>query len=88
MIVADILLNALVFKSTSRAAREERDVSGGGEPVLSVDPRLWLVGGRCETQSWTSRETCGLEIKFRVFFEEGLVVIIMLGLFEYGEDGK
>lgn len=83
-----MLLSALVFKSTRRAAREEREASGGGEPVRSLDPRRWLVGGRWETQSWTRRETCGLDIKLRVFFDEGLVVIIIVGVLEYGEDGR
>ena len=52
------------------------------------DPRRAVVGGRCETQSWTSRETCGLEIRFSVFLEEGLVVMIIVGEAEYGEEGR
>ena len=32
-----------------------------------------------ETQSCTSRETCGLETKFWVFFEEGLEVMMIVG---------
>lgn len=38
-----------------------------------------FVGGRWETQSWTRRETEGLESRFTVFFEDGLVVMIMVG---------
>lgn len=69
-----------MFKFSSKAAREDRDASGGGEPVREVvEPRRAVVGGRCDTQSWTSRETCGLEIRFRVFLEEGFVVIIIVG---------
>lgn len=70
------------------AASDERDASGGGEPVRSDEPRRRLVGGRCETQSCTRRETCGLDIRFNVFFDEGLVVMIIVGLLEYGDDGK
>ena len=87
MIVAEILLMALVFKSTSSAAREEREASGGGEPVRSLEP-CRFVGGRWDTQSWTRSETCGFDIRFSVFFDEGFVVIIMAGLFEYGEEGR
>jgi hypothetical protein len=38
-----------------------------------------VVGGRCETQSWTRRETLGFETRLSVFLEEGFVVIIMVG---------
>lgn len=47
-----------------------------------------MVGGRWETQSWTSRETCGLEIRLSVFLDEGFVVIIMVGELLWGEDGR
>jgi hypothetical protein len=79
---------ALVFKFSNNAAREEREASGGGDPVLSaVEPRRF-VGGRCETQSWTRIETCGLVIRFSVFLEDGLVVIIMVGELLCGEVGR
>lgn len=80
LIVTDILLNADVLRLRSKAAREEREASGGGEPFRSaVEPRRFVVGGRWDTQSWTRRETWGLEIRLRVFLEEGLVVIIIVG---------
>ncbi len=84
MIVAEILDIALVFRFSSNAASEEREASGGGEPARSpaAEPRRFVVGGRCETQSWTSSETCGFEIRFKVFFEEGFVVIIIMGELE------
>jgi len=47
-----------------------------------------VVGGRCDAQSWTSNETCGFDMRFRVFLEEGLVVIIIVGAEEYGEVGR
>jgi len=81
-----MLLKALVFRFSSSAAREDREASGGGEPVRSfemVEPRrAEEVGGRCETQSWTSSDTCGFDIKLIVFLEEGFVVIIMVGAVE------
>lgn len=83
-----MLLKALVFRFNNNAASEDREASGGGEPLRSfVEPRRVVVGGRCDTQSWTRRETCGLEMRFKVFFEEGLVVIIIVGEVEYGEEG-
>lgn len=68
-----------MFRFSSRAARDEREASGGGEPVRSVEPRRLVVGGRCETQSWTRRETLGFETRLSVFLEEGFVVIIIVG---------
>lgn len=38
-----------------------------------------VVGGREETQSWTRRETLGFWRRLRVFFEEGLEVMRMMG---------
>jgi len=78
LIVAEILLKAEVFKFSNRAAKEFERGWGGGEPP--ADPRRSLVvGGRCDTQSWTKRETFGFERRLLVFLEEGLVVIIMVG---------
>jgi hypothetical protein len=89
LIVAEILLSAEVLRLSNKAAREEREASGGGEPFRSaVEPRRLVVGGRWDTQSWTRRETCGLEIRLRVFLEEGFVVIIIVGEVEYGEEGR
>lgn len=71
-----MLLKALVFRFARRVAKLELRTSGGGEPLRSADMRRALVvGGRWETQSCTSRETLGLEIRLCVFFEDGLVVI-------------
>jgi hypothetical protein len=73
---------ALVFKFSSKAASEDRDASGGGEPARSpaaAEPRRLVVGGRCETQSWTRSETCGFDTRLSVFLEEGFVVIIIVG---------
>jgi len=81
LIVADILLNALVFRFNNSVARDDREASGGGEPVRSpADIRRFVVGGRWETQSWTRRETCGFDMRFRVFLDDGLVVIIIIVL--------
>lgn len=38
-----------------------------------------LVGGRWLTQSWTSRLTLGFETRLPVFFELGLVVMMIVG---------
>lgn len=54
--------------------------SGMAEPGgLLESPAGEAVGGRWETQSWTRRETRGLETRLCVLRDEGLVVIIMLG---------
>lgn len=77
-----MLLRALVFRFASNVASEERLVSAGGEPARSVslEPEKEPVrGGRWETQSWTSKETFGLEIRLWVLREEGFVVIIIVG---------
>lgn len=71
-----------MFRFASSVAREERLVSAGGDPALpspDMEPERAVVGGRWETQSWTSRETLGLDIRLWVLREEGLVVIIMVG---------
>lgn len=83
LIVADMLLNALVFRFNSNVAREDREASGGGDPDRSpADIRRLVVGGRWDTQSCTRSETCGFDIRLRVFLEEGFVVIIIVGEFE------
>lgn len=68
---------AEVFIPMSREARDE-EPPGLRRPSGEVERCCWF-GGRWETQSWTRRETLGLETRLRVFFEEGLVVIIMMG---------
>lgn len=35
--------------------------------------------GLCDTQSWTRRETRGLEVRLRVFLVPGCVVIMITG---------
>jgi hypothetical protein len=37
------------------------------------------AGGREDTQSWTRRLTLGFEMRLMVFFEEGLVVMTIVG---------
>lgn len=37
------------------------------------------IEGRCDTQSWTRRETRGFEDRLRVFLVPGWVVITMRG---------
>lgn len=73
-----------MFKS--RLARLDRVARGGGEPSRVGSGAR--VGGLCETQSWTSRETRGLFIRFMVFFDDGLVVIMMTGVGSKGVDGR
>lgn len=68
LIVAEIELRAEVFKFCSRDARLDGACSGSGEPERR---RAVVVGGRGDTQSCTSRETCGFERRLRVFFGGG-----------------
>lgn len=77
---------ALVFILSSRLARLDRGPSGGGEP--SRPASAVRVGGRCETQSWTRRETRGFANRFSVFFETGLVVMMMTGEELKGVEGR
>ena len=81
-----MLLSALVLIFKSRLARLDRVAWGGGEPSRVGSGAL--VGGRCVTQSWTSNETCGLLIRFRVFFDAGFVVIIIVGYGMNGVEGR
>lgn len=66
---------AEVFMPMSRVAKLER--AGLRRP--SGEMLRELVGGRCETQSWTRRETEGLERRLMVFFEDGFVVMMIIG---------
>lgn len=72
-----MLLKALVFKLMSREARLDL-VAAGGEDA-SPEASTEAVGGRCDTQSWTSRETRGFDWRFNVFFDEGFVVMMIIG---------
>lgn len=86
LIVVLILLNALVLRFSKRLAKLDRVACGGGEPSrVGSGVR---VGGRCETQSWTSKDTRGLLIRFRVFFEDGLVVMMITGVGSKGVEGR
>lgn len=89
VIVVEMDERALVFRLRSKEAREERVAAGGGEPERCG---CWgwklRVGGRWETQSWTRRETLGLERRLRVFRDNGFVVIIMVGPEEEGVEVK
>lgn len=87
-----MLDSALVFKLSRRLASEERVAAGGGDPsrppgalALGLGAR---VGGRCETQSCTSRETRGLERRWLVLREAGFVVMIMVGCGSKGVEGR
>ena len=84
--VALILLRALVLMLSSKLARLDRAACGGGEP--SRVGSGFRVGGRCDTQSCTNNDTRGLLIRFKVFLEVGLVVMIITGLGSKGVDGR
>ena len=81
-----MLLSALVLIFSNRLARLERVACGGGDPSRAGSGAR--VGGRWETQSWTSRETRGLESKLSVFLEAGLVVMMMMGQGTKGVAGR
>lgn len=67
-----------MFRSSSNEARLDREGETAAPPP---DMRRALdVGGRCETQSWTRSETFGLDWRFAVFLEAGLVVITIVGV--------
>ena len=66
--VVDILDNALVLRFKSKLAKEERVAAGGGDPSRPLTGAR--VGGRCETQSCTNRETRGFAERLRVFLED------------------
>ena len=85
-IVALILLNALVLILSSKLAKLDLVACGGGEPSRVGSGAR--VGGRWDTQSCTSNETRGLLIRFRVFFDEGLVVIMITGVGSKGVEGR
>ncbi len=86
-----MLLRAEVFRLSSRAARLLLDVAVAVVVVEGLASRCCcegsdvaaaatvVVGGRCETQSCTSRDTRGLRIMLDVFWDEGLVVMMMVG---------
>lgn len=81
-IVAEILETAAEFICINMLARLLPLPPAPG--LLSRVPREGEVseetfGGREDTQSCTSRLTLGLEMRLRVFFEEGLDVMIIVG---------
>lgn len=77
-----------MFRFCRRLARDEGAARGGSGSGEAESRRAVDVRGRCDTQSWTRRETCGLEVRLRVFFEEGSVVMMIVGKVEYGEEGR
>jgi hypothetical protein len=79
VIVVLILLSALVLRFNNKLARLLRVAAAGGLLSLPVAARGVVVGGRCDTQSWTRRETLGFESKFLAFSDWALVVIMMVG---------
>lgn len=76
MIVVEMLDRALVLRLRSKLASEDRVAAGGGEPSRPLGAR---VGGRWDTQSWTRRETRGLDCRFSVFRDDGFVVMMITG---------
>lgn len=76
-----------MLRLSSSEARLERE---GDTEEAPPERRLEVVvGGRCETQSCTSSDTCGFVMRLAIFFEAGLVVITMTGsVGEYGEEGR
>ena len=84
-----MLLRALVFRFSSRLARLDLVAAAGGLPSLPAVAELRdVVGGRCETQSWTRRLTCGLERRFCVLSDWALVDMMIVGWEKWGEDGR
>ena len=81
-----MLLKELVLMLSNRLAKLDRVASGGGE--LSRVGSGFRVGGRCETQSWTRRETRGLLMRLSVFLDVGFVVIMITGLGLKGVEGR
>lgn len=79
VIVVEILESALVFRSRRKLARDERVAAGGGEPSRWPPGFGARVGGRWDTQSWTKRDTRGLDKRWFVLRESGFVVIIIVG---------
>ena len=70
---------------SSNEASELPCARGGGEPSRGSDAEGFAVAGRWEAQSWTRRETLGLERRLDVLRDEGFVVMIMVG-FEWRLD--
>lgn len=75
-----------VFSPRRRLARLE--LRSAGSAMLMAPGELDSVGGRCDIQSCTSRETFGFDSRFSVFCEEGGVVIMMVGDGEKGVEGR
>jgi len=78
-----------VFNPKRRFARLDlcSDVAVGGNAAAAFG-ELDKVGGRCDIQSWTKRETFGFDWRFRVFCEDGGVVMIIVGVGENGVEGR
>ena len=79
--VVEIEESAEVLILRSRLARLDLVAAAGGLPDLSPTDAD-AVGGRCDTQSWTKSETRGLCIRFCVFRDWALLVIMMTGPWE------
>ena len=81
-----MLLRELVLMLSNRLAKLDRVDIGGGD--IYIIGSGFRVGGRCETQSWTRRETRGLLIRLSVFLDVGFVVIMITGLGLKGVEGR
>jgi hypothetical protein len=78
--------NEAVLRPRRRLARLDRCWSvGDAMPALG---ELERVGGRWDTQSWTNIETRGFASKFSVFWEDGGVVMMIVGVGENGVEGR
>lgn len=81
-----MLLSAVLFRFVRNALRDDGcgtcGDSAGKACVFVGEVENGLVEemeGRCDTQSWTRRETRGFEVRLSVFLVSGCVVITMTG---------
>ena len=70
----------------SICARPDCDRCAAGDPSRTFADGL--VGGLCETQSCTSRDTLGFVSRLVVFLEDGLLVMMIVGVFLNGVEGR
>lgn len=85
MVVLMRLSEAVFMPRRSSASEPERGACRAGD---GERPGWLRVGGRCEIQSWTRRETRELDSRLWVLRDEGGVVMMMTGVRENGVLGK